>query len=49
MTLDLTPEEVQAIFNILGDLPTKAGVYPLMMKIKEQAETQLKAQEGNAP
>ena len=47
MTLNLTPEEVQALFNILGDLPTKAGVYPLMMKIKEQAEAQMNAQENS--
>lgn len=43
-TLALTPEEVQAIFNILGDLPTKSGVFPLMMKIKEQAEAQANVQ-----
>lgn len=47
MTLGLTPEEVQALFNILGDLPTKTGVYPLMMKIKEQAEAQMNAQENS--
>ena len=47
MNLKLTPEEVQAIFNILGDLPTKTGVYPLMVKIKEQAEAQANVQENN--
>ena len=47
MTLTLTPEEVQALFNILGDLPTKTGVYPLMVKIKEQAEAQMNAQENS--
>lgn len=47
MNLNLTPEEVQAIFNILGDLPTKTGVYPLMVKIKEQAEAQAKVQENS--
>jgi len=45
-TLTLTPEEVQVIFNILGDLPTKSGVFPLMMKVKEQAEAQANLQ-GN--
>jgi hypothetical protein len=47
MTLNLTPEEVQAIYNILGDLPTKTGVYPLMVKTKEQAEAQANVQESN--
>ena len=47
MNLNLTPEEVQAIFNIIGDLPTKTGVYPLMVKIKAQAEAQANVQENS--
>ena len=43
ITLAFTADEVQAIFNLLGELPTKSGVYPLLMKIKEQAEPQFKA------
>ena len=39
MTLDLTTEELQFIFSTLGQLPTSSGAYPLMMKIKAQAET----------
>ena len=38
--LDLTVEEVNAILQVLGDLPTKTGAYPLVMKIKEQADSQ---------
>ena len=39
--LDLTVEEVNAILQVLGDLPTKTGAYPLVMKIKGQAEPQI--------
>jgi hypothetical protein len=27
--------------NVLGDLPAKTGVWPLIVKIKEQAEAQI--------
>lgn len=36
--LTLFSEEVNAIITVLGDLPTKTGVYPLIIKIKQQAE-----------
>jgi hypothetical protein len=39
--LDLTIEEVNAILQVLGDLPTKTGAWPLVLKIKEQAEPQV--------
>jgi len=38
ITLNLTPEEVNAILQVLGELPSKTGVWPLILKIKEQAE-----------
>jgi hypothetical protein len=41
ITLKLTADEVNGILNVLGELPTKTGAYVLLMKIKEQAETQL--------
>ena len=41
MTLDLTIEEVNAILGVLGELPTKHGFYPLVVKIQEQAKSQL--------
>ena len=44
MKLDLTTEEVQAILQVLGQLPTSSGAWPLLVKIKEQAESQLKEQ-----
>lgn len=39
--LDLSTEEVNAILQTLGQLPTSSGIFPLLMKIKNQAESQL--------
>ena len=39
--LKLTVEEVNAVLGVLGDLPTKTGAWPLIVKIKEQAEAQI--------
>lgn len=48
-TLTLSVNEVNAILGVLGDLPTKSGAYPLVVKIKEQADEQLKeTNDGNA-
>ena len=41
MNLELSQEEVQAILNVLGDLPTKSGAFPLVVKINEQFKDQL--------
>lgn len=41
--LTLTTEEVNAILQTLGNLPTASGAYPLMMKIKTQAEESVSA------
>ena len=43
--LTLTVEEINGILQVLGDLPTKSGAYPLVMKIKEQAEPQIPKEE----
>lgn len=48
VTLTLSVQEVNAILNVLGDLPTKSGAYPLVLKIKEQAESQLPKEQENA-
>ena len=50
ITLRLTVEEVNGILGVLGDLPTKSGAYPLVMKIKFQADEQMpkKEEETNA-
>ena len=41
ITLTLTVDEVNAILGTLGQLPTSSGAWPLVVKIKEQAEAQL--------
>lgn len=45
VTLKLSVEEVNAILQTLGNLPTQSGAYPLMVKIKEQAENQVKGED----
>ena len=40
VTLTLTAEEVNAIVQVLGDLPTKSGAYPLIVKITEQLKAE---------
>lgn len=41
MNLNLETNEVQFILNVLGELPSKSGAWPLIVKVKEQAEAQL--------
>ena len=43
--ITLTVDEVNGILQVLGDLPTKSGAYPLVMKIKDQAEPQIPKEE----
>lgn len=45
MNIELTIDEVNAVLQTLGQLPTSSGVFPLLMKIKQQAEAQLPAQD----
>lgn len=40
MNLNLEPNEVQFILNVLGELPSKSGAWPLIVKIQEQAKAQ---------
>lgn len=49
ITLNLAVEEINAILHTLGNLPTSSGAWPLVVKIKEQAEAQLPAQTEEAP
>jgi hypothetical protein len=39
--IELSIEEVNAILQVLGDLPSKTGAWPLIVKIKEQADPQV--------
>ncbi len=41
INLTLTTEEVNAILQVLGQLPTSSGAWPLVVKIKEQADPQV--------
>jgi hypothetical protein len=41
ISLELTVDEVNAILGTLGNLPTSSGAWPLVVKIKEQAEGQM--------
>ena len=41
MNIQLDINEVNFILQTLGELPSKSGVWPLIVKIKEQAEAQL--------
>ncbi len=41
MSLELTVDEVNYVIGVLGELPSKSGVYPLIMKIQQQAQAQL--------
>ena len=41
MNLNLEVNEVQFILQTLGQLPSSSGVWPLIVKVKEQADKQL--------
>lgn len=41
----LTIDEVNAVLQTLGGLPTSSGVWPLLVNIKQQAEAQVPKQE----
>lgn len=40
MNIQLEPNEVQFILQVLGELPTKTGAFMLLKKIDEQAVAQ---------
>jgi len=46
LTLKLTVEEINAVLQTLGNLPTSSGAWPLVCKIKAQAEAQVSAEPG---
>jgi hypothetical protein len=39
--LNLSIEEINGILAVLGDMPTKLGLWPLVVKIQEQAAPQI--------
>lgn len=40
LTIKLTIPEINGVLQVLGELPSKSGAYPLLMKIKQQADAQ---------
>lgn len=46
--LTLSVEETNAVLAVLGDLPTKTGAWPLLVKIKEQADVQVPKNESGS-
>lgn len=40
MQLQLDANEINFILQVLGELPSKTGCFPLMVKIKEQVYSQ---------
>ena len=47
MQINLDENDINVILAILGDMPSKTGTWPLMMKIKVQADAQLVEPEDN--
>jgi len=41
----MSVEEANAILQVLGQLPTSSGAYPLLVKLKAQADEQAKPAE----
>jgi hypothetical protein len=41
INLTLNVDEINAVLQTLGNLPTSSGAWPLVVKIKQQAETQI--------
>lgn len=48
LNLNLSVDEVNAIMQVLGDLPTKSGAYPLVVKISDQVKSQVEPQSEEA-
>jgi len=43
--LELSIDAVNFILQVLGELPTKSGAFPLVMEIKNQADPQVPKEE----
>lgn len=47
INIELHLDEVNGVLTLLGKMPTETNVWPLCAKIREQAETQLKAAQAD--
>ena len=43
IVLNLSQEETETILQLIGQQPTSTGLFPLAMKIKQQAEASIAA------
>lgn len=43
-TITLTESEVIAIINLMAETPAKQGLYPLLVKVSDQAKQQASTQ-----
>ncbi len=41
VNIELTVEQVNQLLNLLGELPTKTGIWPLLNYIQVQAQNQV--------
>ena len=46
MKLELDVNEINFVLQTLGNLPSSSGVWPLLLKIKDQAEPQVPKDES---
>lgn len=44
--LELSLDEVNGVLTLMGKLPTETNVWPLLAKIRSQAEAQIPKTEG---
>lgn len=49
INLELTASEVNAILQLLGELPTKTGAFVLLSKIKAQGDAQMPKEPAATP
>ena len=40
MKLDVEPNEAQFLLQVLGQLPTQSGAFPLLQKLAQQVQAQ---------
>jgi hypothetical protein len=48
INLTLNVDEVNAVLHTLGNLPTSSGAWPLVVKIKQQAEAQIPEEQAQS-
>jgi len=46
ITWTLSEQEASVILQLIGQMPTSANAYPLWLRLKSEAESQLTDQEG---